>query len=56
MDANARTGKRDQGGSLEYAQVVGPYGGNVLNDNGEHVVRTAAEAGMPIANTFFFYS
>ena len=32
MDANARTGKRDRGGSLEYAQVVGPYGRNVLND------------------------
>ena len=26
MDANARTGKRDWGGSLEYAQVVEPYG------------------------------
>ena len=32
MDANARTGKRDRGGSLEYAQVLGPYGRDVLND------------------------
>ena len=52
MDANARTGKRDRGGSLEYAQVLGPYGRDVLN-NGEHLVRTATDAGMTIANTFF---
>ena len=53
MDTNARTGKRDRGGSLEYAQVLGPYGRDILNDNGEHFVRTAADAGMTIANTFF---
>ena len=53
MDANARTGKRDQGGSLEYAQVLGPYGRDVLNDNGEQLIRTAADAGLAIANTFF---
>ena len=53
MDANARTGKRDRGGSLEYAQVLGPYGRDVLNDNGEHLVCTAADVGMTIANTFF---
>ena len=33
--------------------VVGPYGRDVLNDNGEHLVRTAADADMTIANTFF---
>ena len=49
MDANARTGKRDWGGSLEYAQVVEPYGRNVLNDNGEHLVRSTADAEMTIA-------
>ena len=38
MDANGRTGKRDRGGSLEYAQVLGPYGRDVLNDHGEHLV------------------
>ena len=43
MDANARTGKRERGGSLENAQVVEPYGRDVLNDNGEHLVSTAAE-------------
>ena len=53
MDANARTGKRDRGGSLEHAQVAGPYGRDVLNDNGEHLIRTAADSGMTIANTFF---
>ena len=52
-DANARTEKRDRGGSLEYAQVVGPYERDVLNGNGEHLVRTAADAGMTIVNTFF---
>ena len=53
MDGNARIGKRDRGGSLEYAQVVGPYGRDILNDNGGHLVRTAVDAGMTIANTFF---
>ena len=53
MDANARTGKRDRGGSLKYAQVVGPYGRDVLKDNSEHLARIAADAGMTIANTFF---
>ena len=53
MDESARTGKRDRGGSLEYAQVVGPYGGDVLNDNGEHLARTAADEGMTIASAFF---
>ena len=53
MDANALTGKRDRGGSLEYAQVVGPYGRDVLNDKGEHLLRTAADASLTIANTFF---
>ena len=53
MDANARSRKRDRGESLEYAQVLGPYGRDVLNDNGEHLVRTGADAGMTIANTFF---
>ena len=53
MDVNVRTGKRDRGGNLEYAQVLGPYGRDILNDNGEHLVRTAADAGMTIANTFF---
>ena len=53
MDANACTGKRDRGGSLEYTQVLGPYGRDVLTDNGEHLVRTATYAGMTIANTFF---
>ena len=53
MDANACTGKSDRGGSLEYAHVLGPYGRDVLNDNGEHLVRAAADAGMTIANTFF---
>ena len=52
MDANARTGKRDRGGSL-HAQVLGPYGRDDLNNNGEHLVRTAADAGINIANTFF---
>ena len=53
MDANARSRKRDRGESLEYAQVLGPYGRDVLNDNDEQFVRTAADAGMTIANTFF---
>ena len=40
-------------GCLEYALVVGPYGRDVLNDNGEHLVRTAVDCGMTIANMFF---
>ena len=53
MEANAYTAKGDRGESLEYAQVVGPYGRDVLNNNGGHLVRTAADAGMTIVNTFF---
>ena len=53
MDAIVRTGKKDRGGSLEYAHVVRLYGRDVLNDNGEHLARTAADAGMKIVNTFF---
>ena len=33
--------------------MVEPYGRDVLNDNGEHLVCTAANAVMTIANTFF---
>ena len=32
--------------------MLGPYGRDVLNDNGEHLVRTATDADMTIANTF----
>ena len=53
MDANARTGKRDRGGSLDYAQMLGPYGRDVLKGNGKLPIGTAGDAGMTIANTFF---
>ena len=44
MDANAGTGKRDRGGGLGYAQVVGSYGRDIFNYDGEHLIRTAADA------------
>lgn len=52
-DANPRTGKRDRGGSLKFAQVEGPYGRDIFNDDGKHLVHTAADTGVTIANTVF---
>ena len=53
MDANARTGGRGEGGGLGDARVLGPYGRDILNDNGSRLLACAAEYKLSIVNTFF---
>ena len=53
MDANARTGTRDQGGGGECSKVLGPFGRNALNVNGKRLLRLAEEEELSLVNTFF---
>ena len=54
MDANARTGRRE-GGKLgsEECKVLGAYGRNNLNDNGERLLSFSANRELALLNTFF---
>ena len=54
MDANARTGRRG-GGKLgsEECRVLGAYGRNYLNDNGERLLSFSANHELALLNTFF---
>ena len=54
MDANARTGRRG-GGKLgsEECKVLGAYGRDYLNDNGERLLSFSAEHELALLNTFF---
>ena len=53
MDANARTGRRG-GGKLgsEECKVLGAYGRNNLNDNGERLLSFSANHELALLNTF----
>ena len=54
MDANARTGKRGEGGvGCKDNEVLGTYGRNTLNDNGERLLTFADNHGLALINTFF---
>ena len=54
MDANARTGQRREGGVRSKDNVVlGAYGRDTLNDNGERLLTFDANHGLALANTFF---
>ena len=54
MDANARTGKRGEGGvGSKDNDVLGDYGRDKLNDNGERLSNFAANHGLTLVNTFF---
>ena len=53
MDANARTGGRGEGGGLGDVRILGPYGRDILNDNGSLLLPCAAEYKLSIFNTFF---
>ena len=53
LDANARTGKRVEGGDPRTNAVMGAYGRDVLNTNGERLISLAAENKLAIVNTFF---
>ena len=54
MDANARTGRRGGGkmGSEEY-KMLGAYGRDALNDNGERLLSFSANHELALLNIFF---
>ena len=54
MDANARTGRREKGqvGSKD-SKILGTYGRDTLNDNGELLLSFANNHDLALVNTFF---
>ena len=54
MDANARTGRREKGqvGSKD-SKILGAYGRDTLNDNGELLLSFANDHDLALVNTFF---
>ena len=54
MDANARTGRREKGqvGSKD-SKIVGAYGRDTLNDNGELLLSFANNRDLALVNMFF---
>ena len=54
MDANARTGRREKGqvGSKD-SKIVGAYGRDTLNNNGELLLSFANNHDLALVNTFF---
>ena len=54
MDANARTGRREKGGvGSKDNKILGAYGRDTLNDNGELLLSFASNQDLAILNTFF---
>ena len=54
MDANARTGRREKGGvGSKDDKILGAYGRDTLNDNGELLLSFANSHDLAIVNTFF---
>ena len=53
MDADVRVGRRG-GGKLgsEECKVLGAYGRDILNDNGERLLSFSANHGLALLNTF----
>ncbi|CAB1110585.1 unnamed protein product [Ectocarpus sp. CCAP 1310/34] len=51
MDANARTGRR-RGGCCD-AKVLGAYGRDIMNNNGERLFGLASDNQFSLANTYF---
>ena len=52
-DANARTGKRSEGGEEADSKVLGADGRDVLNENGKLLLGFAEEKMLAILNTLF---
>ena len=52
-DANARTGKRGEGGREAGSKVLGTYGRHVLNENGKLLPSFAEDNKLAFLNTFF---
>ena len=54
MDANARTGRREKGGvGSKDNKILGAYGRDTLDDNGEVLPFFANNDDLAIVNTFF---
>ena len=53
MGANARTGRRIEGESLQDEEILGTYGCDELNDNGKLLLSFATDNKLAIVNTFF---
>ena len=54
MDANVRTGRREKGGvGSKDNKILGAYGRDTLNDNGELLLSFANNHDLAIVNTFF---
>ena len=53
MDANAQTGRRKEGESLQDEGILGTYGRDELNDNGKLLLSFATDNKLAIMNTFF---
>ena len=52
-DANARTGKRDEGGGEADSKVLGTYDPDKLNKNGKLLLGFAEDTKLPPLNTVF---
>ena len=52
-DANARTGKRGEGGGKTDSKVSGAYGRDKLNENGKLMLGFAEDNKLALLNTFF---
>ena len=52
-DANARTGKRGEGGGEADSNVLGAYGRDVLNKNGKLLLGFGEGNKLALLNTFF---
>ena len=54
MDANPRTGRKEKGGGgSKDSKILGAYGRDILNDNGELLLSFANNHDLAIVNTFF---
>ena len=53
MDANARTGRKIEGESLQDEGILGTYGRDELNYNGKLLLSFATDNRLAIMNTFF---
>ena len=52
-DANARTGKRGEGGGEADSKVLGAYGRDKLNENGKLLLGFTDNNKLALLNTFF---
>ena len=52
-DANARTGKRGEGGGEADSKVLGAYGRDKVNGNGKLLLGFAEDSKLALLNTFF---